>query len=335
LKTIGTPGAIQTIVEVDKSKMDESIQTYAEDIVAEASTAIVGDLQRPITKEVNTGYSFRSIFEDNVEYLKIPGGNYTYSVSKKMVTVPDLYLCKYPVTNKRFRRFIAYLQGKERELEKEVSVEGFSTKLLEFAKNVKGYSEYLGKDSGQWQAKLRSGFEDYKNFNNDDQPVIGITWYAARAYCFWLSLLEAAANRDDHLLNGDISELASLYRLPMEKEWEWEAGGEPDGSIRVYPWLNNKSMPNPVLANYGGNVGATTPVGRYPEGATPTGLMDMAGNVWEWMENWFDKENNQKALRGGSWHDFNDSLRTSSRMGRYPYYYSNYIGFRVVCGRIL
>jgi formylglycine-generating enzyme required for sulfatase activity len=49
-------------------------------------------------------------------------------------------------------------------------------------------------------------------------------------------------------------------------------------------WTDRKRTTNPALANYGGNVNSTTPVGRYPEGATLRGLMDMAGNVWEWME---------------------------------------------------
>jgi len=65
--------------------------------------------------------------------------------------------------------------------------------------------------------------------------------------------------------------------------------GEPNGTIRKYPWPKDKGEPNQNLANYGKNVGATTPVDRYPEGATPLGLMDMAGNVWEWMDSYYDK----------------------------------------------
>jgi formylglycine-generating enzyme required for sulfatase activity len=101
-------------------------------------------------------------------------------------------------------------------------------------------------------------------------------------------------------------------------EWEWAAGGEPDGSIRKYPWAKEKGKPNSNLANYDKNVGATTPVGRYPEGATPSGLMDMAGNVWEWMENLYSKKKKDCALRGGSWDDFDIALRCSARFYYLP-----------------
>ena len=92
--------------------------------------------------------------------------------------------------------------------------------------------------------------------------------------------------------------MASIYRLPEEEEWEWAAGGEPDGSIRKYPWPKDKGEPGKNLANFNKNVDATTPVDRYPEGATPLGLMDMAGNVWEWMENYYREDKDWKALCG-------------------------------------
>ncbi|MCU0287973.1 MAG: formylglycine-generating enzyme family protein, partial [Acidobacteria bacterium] len=83
--------------------------------------------------------------------------------------------------------------------------------------------------------------------------------------------------------------------------------------------------------NYGENVGATTPVGRYPEGATPEGLMDMAGNAWEWMANWYDKDEECRALRGGSWLDPSVNLRCAARDYDYPWLVWGGSGFRVVC----
>lgn len=139
-----------------------------------------------------------------------------------------------------------------------------------------------------------SAYEE-KRFNGDNQPVVGISWYAARSYCFWLSCLETVINQGRKI--EDVKQVADIYRLPTEKEWEWAAGGETNGSIREYPWPKDKGGPTPSLANYGENVGATTLVGRYPEGATPRGLMDMAGNAWEWMENLYREDGKKKEVR--------------------------------------
>ena len=115
-----------------------------------------------------------------------------------------------------------------------------------------------------------------------------------------------------------------FYRLPSEMEWEWAAGG----GEREYPWGSGK--PGENRANFGENVGQTTSVGAYPAGTTPEGLMDMAGNVWEWMENWYDKDKDTRALRGGSWDFDADHLRCAARNYYNPVYsWSNY-GFRVV-----
>ena len=331
LKTIGTPEAIKTIENADKSKLDESNLSYAEDIVAEAAVKPGAGIEKPVIKEPLSQDAFRNIVEGNVEYIKIPGATYQYSVSKKMVTIPDLFFCKYPVTNKRYRRFISFLANKEKDLEKKLPLAMFAERLLEFAGTIKGYSEYIGKDFKQWQSKLRSEYDDNKKFNGDDQPVVGVSWYEARSYCFWLSCLEAAITGDRQLLDGDIDRLTSIYRLPVEEEWEWAAGGEADGSTRQYPWPKDKVKPDQNLANYGEHVGATTPVDRYPEGATPLGLMDMAGNVWEWMENYYDKDKNSFALRGGSWYTDDWSLACSSRSNDLPHVnWGDAVGFRVV-----
>jgi formylglycine-generating enzyme required for sulfatase activity len=82
-------------------------------------------------------------------------------------------------------------------------------------------------------------------------------------------------------------------------------------------------------ANYGNKVGHITPVGAYPAGATPEGLMDMAGNVWEWMENWFDENKGSRALRGGSYYHDAEVLRGARRAGDNPADRSVDGGFRV------
>jgi len=110
----------------------------------------------------------------------------------------------------------------------------------------------------------------------------------------------------------------------VEAEWAWAAGG----GTRKYPW--GDPDPDETRANYGGNVGATTPVGSYPAGATPEGLYDMAGNVWEWQENWADNDKKFRALRGGSWDVNADFLRCVECYDYLPDYWVDYYGFRVV-----
>ncbi len=339
LKTIGTPDAVKAIETADKNKLSKENLSYARDIIAEASAKpeIIEEMPVKIDLDSERPSSFRNPFEDNVEYIKIPGGTYKFSVLKRKflffkgqekVTVPDLYFCKFLVTNKRYRRFISFLEGKESELLKELPFDWFAENLVKFAGCLKEYKEYLGKNPGEWSNPLRSRLDDDKRFNGDDQPVVGVNWYAARAYCFWLSCLETVINQGRKI--EDVKTLADIYRLPTEKEWEWAAGGEPDGTTREYPWAKGKGEPTPNLANYGGNVGATTPVGRYPEGATPQGLMDMAGNAWEWMENLYIEVPGWRALRGGSWCDNLRNLRCSARYLVHPSLGSFDVGFRVV-----
>ena len=106
----------------------------------------------------------------------------------------------------------------------------------------------------------------YGNSSFADYPVINVTWYDAQAYCGW---------------RGD--------RLPTEAEWEKAAGWDDDKKEpRIYPWGDTI---NCSFANYrgkdGGCVGDTTSVDSYPSGVSFYGLFDMAGNVWEWVADWY------------------------------------------------
>jgi formylglycine-generating enzyme required for sulfatase activity/energy-coupling factor transporter ATP-binding protein EcfA2 len=334
LKTVDRPDAFQAVRDTDKGAWDRANRDRAEDIVAEAVGREARLAKGLLVPDRGPGFpeaeiKFRNPFEDNVEYILIPGGSYHYSVTGKEITVPDMYFCKYPVTNKRYRRFISYLAGDEKELTGVLPHDIFVKKMKKFARSQKGFLKYSGRRATKWPDRFRSRYDEDKRFRGEDQPVVAITWYAVRAYCFWLSSLEAARRGD--LEDLTIDQIASLYRLPTEWEWQWAAAGrEPDGSLRKYPWPKNKGEPTPELANYGRQVGTTTPVGRYPEGATPEGLMDMAGNAWEWMENFYREDKDWRSLRGGSWFFDESLLRCSARLYVGPLFWNCDVGFRVV-----
>ncbi len=162
----------------------------------------------------------------------------------------------------------------------------------------------------------------WEPFQRDNHPVVGVSWYEAVAYCRWLSQV-----------------LGYEVRLPREAEWEKAARGE-DG--RIWPWGDEE--PTAEHCNFNGNVGHTTPVGSYPRGASPYGVLEMAGNVWEWCcTKWrndytayqkrIDDDLEGKAprvVRGGSWIDYHHGVRCGYSVREYPSYRSYDFGFRVV-----
>lgn len=132
--------------------------------------------------------------------------------------------------------------------------------------------------------------------------MTGASWYEASAYSAW-----------DHA------------RLPSDAEWERAVRGI---ERREYPW--GKQEPDEKRANFGMKVGSPTPVGLYPAGATPEGVADMAGNVWEWVEDWH-KRDKVRALRGRSFSDHTWILRISYRLRGEPDPRLDNVGFR--CAR--
>ena len=155
-------------------------------------------------------------------------------------------------------------------------------------------------------SKRRDQFSD-----QDDQPVVDISWDEAVQYCQWLS-----------------EQTGEDYRLPTEAEWEFAASG---GTQRLYPWGNEE--PGPELANYyhKSKLRKTTPLGAYIKGKTPEGLFDMAGNVWEWCADWYDERKCWRVVRGGSFiNNSQINLRCACRYGYDPRNRLFTLGFRVV-----
>ena len=156
----------------------------------------------------------------------------------------------------------------------------------------------------------------------ENHPVVKVSWDDAVAFCAWAS--QATGHK---------------VRLPSEAQWEKAARGM-DG--KRYPW--GKDVPDPSRLNYSRNVGGTTPVGKYsPQGDSPYGVSDMAGNVWEWTSSLYKpypynaddgREDPQsrdvRVVRGGSWNFNQVFTRAAARYGHYPHIRGSNIGFRVV-----
>ncbi len=316
LKVIGNPAVHDKLrlFMTGGFAQDEKIADRAEDLFFALGGQQSGDL--PEQSRQSTSVSFRNPQEQNAKYILIPGGCYIYSATQKKETVKDLFVAKYPVTNKLYRSFIYSLQANDSH--KLVST--FSMRLDLIAKNNcwgVGFRDYLKKSNNDLATLLRSKYDDELKFRGDYQPVVGVTWYAAQAYCLWLSILEGGVAR---------------YRLPNEVEWEWAAGGKQGTTgqeVRLFPWPRT-NVPTPEDANFGRNIDTTRVVGSYPDGVTPeTILYDMAGNVWEWSNDLYDNDN--RALRGGSWYYCANDQRCISR-GSYPPDSGNDdVGFRVTC----
>ena len=188
-----------------------------------------------------------------------------------------------------------------------------------------GYHERKYWDDEGWWLRENEGWgepDDWdRQLEHTNWPVTRVSWHEAGAYCRWRS--------------GDNQ---WMIRLPSEAEWQ--AAATPDG--REYPWGSEE--PDPERANFGRNVEKSTPVGVYPPGDGPYGHCDLAGNVWEWLEDcwndsfkgvpegggaWRSGDCNRRVLRGGSWTADPSDMRSAYRFCFGSSARFNSLGFRV------
>ncbi|MCD4781365.1 MAG: SUMF1/EgtB/PvdO family nonheme iron enzyme [Candidatus Omnitrophica bacterium] len=185
--------------------------------------------------------------------------------------------------------------------------------------------------------------------DQDNQPVVRVSWFEVIKYCNWRSRQEGLKEVYNEN-TGEADFGLSGYRLPTEAEWEKAARGK-DG--RKYPWGNEvPDAGGRYRANYDPGFKAaadgfefTASVGSYENGKSPYGLYDMAGNVWEWVNDWYAENYYQqrpdrnpkgpligsgRVMRGGSWNYYDDPLLVANRGWHFPVLDNFKIGFRCV-----
>ena len=196
----------------------------------------------------------------------------------------------------------------------------------------------------------RPAFWDDERYNNPAQPVVGVTWWEAAAYCQWLTEALRASNaipaagiewqawRDGQLSTFNLQPGTFRVRLPTEAEWERAARGLGG---RIYAWGNRWDAGR--ANTWEGHVLRPTPVGVYPAGATPDGSHDLSGNVWEWTSSLYRPYPYQagdgredlaaegaRVVRGGSWCYDLRNARCAFRGRNIPVSYNLDVGMRVV-----
>ncbi len=246
---------------------------------------------------------------DGARLLYIPAGEFEmgsndgYSDERPvhMMYLDAYWMYETEVTNTQFAHFVA-ATGHRTDAEQVGSSDVFSGNQWNIVTGA-----YWERPAGP--SSTLNGLEDH--------PVIHVSWNDAVAYCVWAGV-----------------------RLPTEAEWEKAARGT-DG--RTYPWGNTWNSRNANSGEAGDGYEQTAPVGSFPGGASPYGLQDMAGNVWEWVSDWYSSGYNSnspasnpqgpnngeyRVLRGGSWLDIEDLLRSAYRYSYSPAFSFNYFGFR-------
>lgn len=221
-----------------------------------------------------------------IDWVTVPEGSFRYQTSDS-VRLPTFAISRYPVTFAQFGAFLA----------------------------DNGYVEKSWWDENEWNWKdLRKHPEFWNDLevNISNHPVVGVSFYEARAFCRWLS-----AKRGHEI------------RLPTEQEWEKAARG-PQGLL--YPWGNQYHSGyanlNETLNQMGDvHIGHATAVGIFREGVSAYGILDMIGNIYEWCSG--ADESASAVLRGGAWISAVDATNTTTRRVVNPKESEIFAGFRI------
>ena len=255
-------------------KLIKSLRLRASALNIETSENVVEVVAQSFT-------SAQNIDLDLYRFIRIPA----------TAEVPySFYIGKYPVTNAQYERFLnAPDFGDEtlwcRFLE-------FNEDCIKIGKwGIEGWVWFMENSNKAKRIVPRSWNDENFGISNPENPVVNISWYEAGAYCNWLmrhwnEVIESRANTGLR---------PHWVRLPLETEWMIAAGGEI--SKNRYPWDSAGTTTDIKEITKRANIseskiGHTTPVNAYLRGASPYGVMDMAGNVWEWQMNYSDMKKN-------------------------------------------
>ncbi|MGH7492822.1 MAG: SUMF1/EgtB/PvdO family nonheme iron enzyme [bacterium] len=195
-------------------------------------------------------------------FVALPGGKFVMGSKEgedeekppHQVELSPFKISIYPITNAQFEAFM----------------------------KAGGYQEQKWWSTEGWQFRQEQKLEQPRYRDNDDfnlpnQPVVGVSWFEAEAFCAWLTAEGMGLSAEGK---------KQTVRLPTEAEWEFAARGSEG---RKYPW--GPDQPTPEHANHDeSKIGRPTTVGAYPRGGTPDGVFDLAGNVWEWCQDWYSKK---------------------------------------------
>ncbi|MDE3089164.1 MAG: SUMF1/EgtB/PvdO family nonheme iron enzyme, partial [Chloroflexota bacterium] len=254
------------------------------------------------------------------ELCRIPAGEFTMgdkrspqdeSKKEHPVLVPEFWIAKYLTTCAQYQKFI----------------------------DAGGYQKteyWKTKAAKQWlkESTKQPRYWDDPRWNRPNLPVVGVTWFEASAFCEWMneafSILDLRFSIDDQVnrdLKSAIANRKLKIRLATEAEWEKTATWDFNRKRKlVYPW-SDEFDPTKANTREGENpVNSTSSVGIYPNGASPCGALDMAGNVWEWCSTLYQEypyrldakhespeAQGNRVLRGGSWYSDVDYARGAVR----------------------
>ncbi|MEM9954542.1 MAG: SUMF1/EgtB/PvdO family nonheme iron enzyme [Chloroflexota bacterium] len=266
-------------------------QMLTNEVSSTKSTAKISVSKEQIAKVTTPSKpTSKDLMPDPFDWIEIPNQGFS--------------IAKYPITNAQFAKF--------------VDAKGYVNERWWTKEGWQKCQEGWNYDSG-WKASGISWTEPRywrsRRWNDDMQPVVGVSLHEAMAFCIWLN----------ELVNENIL-------LPTEDQWQYAAQSD-DG--RTYPWgndWNNKWCNNNIDKN---GFGKTTPVTQYEgEGDSPYGVVDMAGNVWEWCLIDYKNQNINKrssVVRGGSWNSFDfNQFRCDFGELWYPHFWNSYsLGFRI------